>query len=402
MAGNLYDSQITTYVYGKHPNKIYDGDGLFLSLSKIKTGTSRRFVGDYSLNGKRKQISYGKYPDIGLSQARTLHQETRALAAKGVDPVEARRERRKALTADVRTVDVLAAEYFESRNDWKPSHRAKELCRWDKHVSPFIGSNPIKSVTRKQVKARLRDIQNNSIDTARRVQSLIDQVFSFAEASDDLDENPVAGLSRVLKKHKQKHYPKITDPERLGPLLLKIDKLPSVLTRAGLQIVALTGVRHSGIREAEWSEIDFDRKRWTIPARRMKVSSNGDHIIPLSRQVLAAFEELKAINSQHRYVLTTGIPKRGEVIPLSNGTLNKALAECVPKSEHVVHSFRGTAYTILKDKGYDAELVKLQMHHARGGVQGAYDDSVMVKDRSAMLQWYADFLDQCREQARGR
>lgn len=134
----------------------------------------------------------------------------------------------------------------------------------------------------------------------------------------------------------------------------------------------------------------------------MKISSNGDHIIPLSSQAIAAFEELHAVTGQYRYVLTTGIPKAGEVMPLSNGTLNKALAECVPRSEHVVHSFRGTAYTILKDQGYDAELVKLQMHHTRGGVQAAYDESGMVELRTEMVQWYADFLDQCRESANDR
>lgn len=97
-----------------------------------------------------------------------------------------------------------------------PSHRVKELYRWNKHVAPFFGETPVGEITRKQVKHRLRDIQGDSIDTARRVQSLLDQVFCFAEISDDIDENPIVGLSRILKKHK--HYPKITDPDKLGPV----------------------------------------------------------------------------------------------------------------------------------------------------------------------------------------
>ena len=183
---NLRDSTIRSLNYGDGPRKVYDGEGMFILLSETKRGTSKHFKYDYVVGGKRKQISYGKFPDISLKQARALHLETRSLVARGIDPVALRKEKRRERTADQRTVDDLAAEYFDSRNDWKPSHRKKQLCRWDKHVAPFIGAEPIKAITRKQVKARLREIQADSIDTARRVQSLIDQVFVYAEVSDCL------------------------------------------------------------------------------------------------------------------------------------------------------------------------------------------------------------------------
>ena len=243
-------------------------------------------------------------------------------------------------------------------------------------------------------------IQDSSIDTARRVQSLIDQVFVFAEMSGDIDDNPVTGLSKVLKRHSKKNYPAITnDDQKLGLLLNQIDNHPARMSSAALQIVALTFVRHSGIRLAEWSEIDWEQALWTIPAHRMKVSRNGDLAIPLAHQTIAAFKAIHHITGQHRYVMTTGIPKRGKVAPVSDGTLNKTLESCVPRNEHVVHSFRQTAYTALMEQGFDLEAIKLQMHHAKGGIQGIYDKSDLLQKRSEMMQWYADYLDKCRKVA---
>ena len=153
---------------------------------------------------------------------------------------------------------------------------------------------------------------------------------------------------------------------------------------------------------AEWSEVDIDRRLWTIPAARMKVASNGDLRIPLPTQALQAFETLHAITGQHRYVLTTGIPRRGDIHSISDGTLNKALAQCVPREEHVVHSFRQTAYTLLRKKGnYEKPLIKVQMHHAREKVEAAYNKDDEFQQRKDMLQWWANYLDTCRGLAHG-
>ena len=105
--GRLYESQIPKLQYGKSPSKVYDGNGLFIHLTRTKSGTSRFFKYDYVVDGKRKQISFGKYPDIRLTEARQMHREARSLVAKHIDPVEARRERRLNNVVNQRTVDVL-------------------------------------------------------------------------------------------------------------------------------------------------------------------------------------------------------------------------------------------------------------------------------------------------------
>ncbi len=69
--------------------------------------------------GKQKRICLGKYPTIGLRQARTLCDEARALLAKGINPHTDRKQRQHALK--------LASDYTKAVFDTWVEHRAKEL-----------------------------------------------------------------------------------------------------------------------------------------------------------------------------------------------------------------------------------------------------------------------------------
>ena len=56
MGGKLKESQIPNLKYGESPSKVYDGDGLFIHLTRTKSGTSLFFKYDYVIDGRRKQI----------------------------------------------------------------------------------------------------------------------------------------------------------------------------------------------------------------------------------------------------------------------------------------------------------------------------------------------------------
>ena len=93
----------------------------------------------------------------------------------------------------------------------------------------------------------------------------------------------------------------------------------------------------------EWSEIDFDKQQWHIPANKMKMKA--DHIVPLCKQ---AIEEL---TGHRQYVFpSTRSPKR----PMSD---NAVLAEIrrlgIPKEKMTGHGFRAMARTLLDEElGY--------------------------------------------------
>ncbi len=61
-----------------------DGDGLYLWVT---TAGGKLWRWGYNFQGKEKLMSYGKYPDVGLTRARELHAAARSLLAAGTDPM---------------------------------------------------------------------------------------------------------------------------------------------------------------------------------------------------------------------------------------------------------------------------------------------------------------------------
>ncbi|GHU95085.1 hypothetical protein AGMMS49974_05800 [Deltaproteobacteria bacterium] len=64
----------------------------------------------------------------------------------------------------------------------------------------------------------------------------------------------------------------ITEPAKIGRLLRDIDGYggTSVAIAYFLKILPYVFTRPSELRLAEWTEIDFDQKLWTVPAGGLK------------------------------------------------------------------------------------------------------------------------------------
>ena len=71
-------------------------------------------------------------------------------------------------------------------------------------------------------------------------------------------------------------------------------------TRALIQFQMLTMTRPGEASGAQWSEIDLDKRLWTIPAERMK--AREAHIIPLSSQTVQLLETLQPVTGRFEYV----------------------------------------------------------------------------------------------------
>ena len=150
---------------------------------------------------------------------------------------------------------------------------------------------------------------------------------------------------------------------------------------------------------AAWSEVDIDKATWTIPAERMKIKDNGDHVVPLSKRACDLLKELRNI---------VGTPLSGNPDWLFPNTRNRALcmsATTINRAlEHMgfngsgsigfsAHGFRGTASTLLHERGYRPEVIEAQLaHKERDGVKAAYNKAKYLSDRRTMMQEWADLL----------
>ncbi len=159
--------------------------------------------------------------------------------------------------------------------------------------------------------------------------------------------------------------------------------------KLALHLLIICMVRKSELIEATWSEVNFNALEWRIPGERMKM--DNPHIVPLSKQALAMFEELKFLAGDSPYVFPS---RHGYRRPISKTTLNCAVRTLdLNVRDFVIHDFRRTASTLLHEQGYNSDWIEKYLAHKIGGVQGVYNRAEYLNQRREMLQSWADFVD---------
>jgi len=69
-----------------------------------------------------------------------------------------------------------------------------------------------------------------------------------------------------------------------------------------LRFLSLTAVRPGEVNNSEWTEIDWDKARWTSSAAKMKIDK--DHVVPLSRQALEILKAVHELTRNRRYIFS--------------------------------------------------------------------------------------------------
>src|ERR1700684_2740720 len=93
------------------PAVLHDGGGLYLRVSA--TG-AKSWVFRFQLDGKRRDMGLGPFPDISLAEARGKAADHRKQRHEGIDPLEAKaaqRQERRVSVAKGRTFHECAGEF---------------------------------------------------------------------------------------------------------------------------------------------------------------------------------------------------------------------------------------------------------------------------------------------------
>jgi integrase len=383
------------------PIKMTDGDGLYLLLNP-NGGKWWRF--DYRFDGKRKTLSMGTYPDVGLKDARTRRDDARKLIASSIDPGEHRKANKNARADAVgNSFEAVAREWFTKLlPTWTPDHADKIIKRLERDVFPWIGGKPVTDLNAPAVLTTIRRIEaRGRLETAHRALQNCGQVFRYAVATGRAERDPTGDLRGALPPTREKHMAAITDPAEVGALLRAIDAFRGTLiVQAALKLSALVFVRPGELRQAEWSEIDLDKGEWNIPASRMKgwtrKGITTQHLVPLAPQAVAILRDLQPLTGRGPHVFAGRDPKK----PMSNAAVNAALRRMGydTKTEMTGHGFRAMARTILHEElSVDRDVIEHQLAHAVPDALGtAYNRTKFIKERRAMMQRWADYLDKLK------
>lgn len=399
--------------------RLSDGDGLYILFS-VKGG-SHGWRMDYSLDGRRKTLSLGTYPDTSLALARQKADEFRQLIAQGLDPSDVRKTERqktlKTLEAERRQEQGLPAEgsFEHVAREWhqtvhiakvSPGHAERTLTRLTQDVFPWLGSMPIASISAPKLLETLRRVEKRgAIETAHRIRQACGQIFRYGIAIGACERDPAHDLRDALSPVVVQHHAAITDPQKLGGLLRAFHDYTGLpVTCAALKLAPLVFLRPGELRQAEWAEFDLDAGLWTIPASRMKrlkqqKISGAPHVVPLATQAVAILNELRPLTSRGRYVFPS--PRTPERPMSENGVLSAMRRMGFGKDEMTGHGFRATARTLLVERlGEKEAVVEAQLAHSvRDTLGRAYNRTEFLEQRKAMMQKWADYLDNLRRNA---
>lgn len=365
----------------------------------------------YRFLNKPQMLTIGQYPEISLSYARSKVIEIREQLAKNIDPVAFKKnERLEALQSQEETFSALAIEYCNHKKAMKSNNwlYVRELS-YEIDIFPVIGNKPIKEVTSVDIK----NIMDNTLSRVLRsgkgtgekkailVRQHIAEVMQYAIISDKLVNDPTYALRGYIQSPEAENAQPVNSKDR-KVIMSKIDNYSGAIsTKNALKTLIYTMLRTVEIRRALKEYIDFEARTWTIPivtksdllAGKRNMKKNRIHIVPLSDQVITILKAQFLAYPDSPYIFPGVKPNT----MIAANTLNQSFRN-MGLNHITMHDFRATASTDLNEANYNSNWIELQLAHVKGDkVKATYDHAKWLKDRTKMMQDWADIVDSWKE-----
>ena len=227
-------------------------------------------------------------------------------------------------------------------------------------------------------------------ETARRLKIIVGQVFRYAVAAGEVENDPTVALAGALACPREKHYPTLSKPEEIALLVRAIHAYPYAVLRTTMLFSLYTVTRPGEVRAAEWSEVDADRGEWRIPAEKMKM--RRPHIVPLVRQAQQLLDELRPLTGAGRYLFPSA---RNDGRCMSENGVRVALRSMGYGKEILVpHGFRSMFSTWANEREENPDVIEAALaHQSKNQVRAAYNRAEYLDQRRELLQKWADWLE---------
>jgi integrase len=266
--------------------------GLYLI---VQPSGAKSFAVRYRLHGKAFKYTIGNDARFTLAEARAEAHDILQMVAKDIDPIAAKRERAGAQQASFEAVvREFIARYCKKNRTWPETARLLGLKVSDGGLVVIDGGlvqrfqhRKIDTIRRDEIIAVLDDIVDRGAPyAANRSLATVRKLFNWALPRYRLAENPCRGISPPGEECSRDRT--LTDAE-LVAVWHATDKLGYPFGPI-VKLLILTGQRRGEVGAMEWSELDFERRLWTLPPERTK--NERRHEVPLSATAVAILESL--------------------------------------------------------------------------------------------------------------
>ncbi len=333
--------------------------------------------------GRMRRFPLGKFPLLGVGEARDLARSMRVKVADGDDPIADRRRDRAMGVAAKAGIGTLKAmlDIYETK-------AAKRLKSWPEG--------------RKRIELVFKPLLSQPVATLSAVDYQM-QADGYAFASSG--SFAVRSLRPVLKWAAQRGYVAAElaaaiyqpEPTRRRERVLNADELKALLPAlaassrpyaAAMRFMLLTLGRREEVSSALWRSIDLRAAMWTIPASDAK--NDREHRVPLSSQAVAL---VRSVGKRKAVDLVFQTSKGGALRNWDRET--KVIMEASGTSGWTRHDLRRTGATLLGDMGFDPHVIEAALNHSaiHSQLAATYNRSRYLPEVTRALQALADRLD---------
>lgn len=307
------------------------------------------------------------------------------LVARGIDPIEADKQRRR------EAVDLAFSKYADSfaasckGRGWKTLvNRSIRL-----HLKPVLGNKPLPAITRSDVVEVFDRMPEVQVGNRRNVFAVLRRLFKWAISRGDILHSPMEGMETPPPVKPRDRWLGDAELRQIWQHAPKTHRCFGPIVR----LLIVTGQRREEVAGLHWDELDREQREWSLPSDRTK---NGEpNTVPLNDLAIA---ELDLVAKGQKW------PRRGRVFPTSTGAgftgyakgkkkLDQLIAEdeSGPIAPWRLHDLRRTLATGFQRLGVRFEVTEAVLNHvggSRAGVAGIYQrHDWRVEKREALQTW---------------
>jgi integrase len=375
-----------------------------LTLSASKTGTAA-WTFRYYVEGKRKEVTIGQYPEWSIAGARDKASELRRNVDQGVD-VAVAKQMAKLSAVDELTVDGLAEAYFAKAEKEMVAHTLKQRKSVHRRfVSPHIGNFKAKDV----IPAHVVDVVRKGLDGGKTLPKIVllhvTQLYHYAVGNAICTSNPCRDVreSAVIGKGEPPALRIALTAAELSAFLPALATIPRNYALA-VRLMLLTGVRVGTMTEALAAEFDLEECTWSVPhvRRKNRRHTSGPFVIPLPTAAVGWVREMLDLADGDDYLLPVEsrrhtdarnkMSKRttiGEWLDRMRNAHDSAWRRITP------HDLRSTCKSWLSSLRVHPEIRDRYLDHALQGMNAIYDQADYREHLLSASEKYLEFLDNC-------
>jgi integrase len=337
-------------------------------------------------NGKPRRFSLGRYPALGLKEAREKARAEREKIRSGADPIAERRSRQEKAKKDSANSLLKLLDRYEQKVGAQKRSWPKAMRPAIEHVFKAALDRPLAQLTRTELQVIATD-HPKAWGAATAVRSLR-PVLRWASVNGYASED----LTRIEPPVKVQRRRRVLSREELGRLLPVLRS--STRPHAKLMLFLLyTLARRDEAASASWRDINFQAGTWAIPVTK----NNEAHVVPLSQQAVTLLLSVRPDGAQPNDLVFRA-PPRGKRPggKLGNWDRNtRTFQKASGTSGWQRHDLRRTGATLLGEMGVMPDIIEAALNHVsiRSPLAATYNRSRYRPQVAAALQQLANYYE---------